>query len=70
MNRIVHIIKATGIAGAEQHLITMLPEFDKRSFDIYGRKIHYMKLVSLLFTTSFICHWLACVYYIVAEYEI
>ena len=35
MNRIVHIIKATGIAGAEQHLITMLPEFDKRSFDIY-----------------------------------
>ncbi len=34
MNRIVHIIKATGIAGAEQHLITMLPELDQRNFDI------------------------------------
>jgi len=35
VNRIVHIIKATGIAGAEQHLITMLPELDRQSFDIY-----------------------------------
>tara|TARA_B100000029_G_scaffold435252_1_gene449135 strand:- start:25280 stop:26470 length:1191 start_codon:yes stop_codon:yes gene_type:complete len=34
VNRIVHIIKATGIAGAEQHLITMLPELDQRNFDI------------------------------------
>ena len=34
MNRITHIIKATGIAGAERHLITMLPELDSQSFDI------------------------------------
>jgi glycosyltransferase involved in cell wall biosynthesis len=35
VNRIVHIIKATGIAGAEQHLITMLPELDRQSFDVF-----------------------------------
>ena len=35
MNRITHIIKATGISGAERHLITMLPELDSESFDIY-----------------------------------
>ena len=34
MNRITHIIKTTGIAGAERHLITMLPELDNQSFDI------------------------------------
>ena len=34
MNRITHIIKTTGIAGAERHLITMLPELDSQSFDI------------------------------------
>jgi len=34
VNRITHIIKATGIAGAERHLITMLPELDSQSFDI------------------------------------
>jgi glycosyltransferase involved in cell wall biosynthesis len=34
VKRITHIIKATGIAGAERHLITMLPELDRQSFDI------------------------------------
>ena len=34
MKRITHIIKATGIAGAERHLITMLPELDRQRFDI------------------------------------
>ena len=34
MKRIAHIIKATGIAGAERHLITMLPELDRQIFDI------------------------------------
>jgi glycosyltransferase involved in cell wall biosynthesis len=34
VKRIAHIIKATGIAGAERHLITMLPELDRQGFDI------------------------------------
>ena len=34
MNRVVHIIKATGIAGAENHLLTLLPALDRDRFDV------------------------------------
>ena len=35
MIRIVHIIKATGVvAGAEKHLLSLLPAMDRRQFDI------------------------------------
>ncbi|MDP6792909.1 MAG: glycosyltransferase [Anaerolineales bacterium] len=34
MTRLVHIIKATGIAGAEQHLLTLLPALDRERFEI------------------------------------
>ena len=34
ITKIIHIIKVTGIAGAERHLITMLPKLDKEKFDI------------------------------------
>ena len=33
MNRVVHIIKATGIAGAENHLLALLPALDKDRFE-------------------------------------
>ena len=32
MNRVVHIIKATGIAGAEKHLLTLLPALNRERF--------------------------------------
>ncbi len=31
MNRVVHIIKATGIAGAEKHLLTLLPALNREN---------------------------------------
>ncbi len=34
MNRVVHIIKATGIAGAEKHLLTLLPALDRERFEV------------------------------------
>lgn len=33
MNRVVHIIKATGIAGAENHLLALLPALDRDRFE-------------------------------------
>ena len=35
MNRVVHIIKATGIAGAEKHLLTLLPALERENLDIH-----------------------------------
>lgn len=35
MNRVVHIIKATGIAGAEKHLLTLLPALDRERFEMH-----------------------------------
>ncbi|MDL1900863.1 hypothetical protein FBR02_08845, partial [Anaerolineae bacterium CFX9] len=32
--RVVHIIKATGIAGAERHLLTLLPGLRQHHFDV------------------------------------
>ncbi|MDP6792622.1 MAG: glycosyltransferase, partial [Anaerolineales bacterium] len=33
MNRVLHIIKATGIAGAENHLLALLPALDRDRFE-------------------------------------
>ena len=33
MNRVLHIIKATGIAGAEKHLLSLLPALDRERFE-------------------------------------
>ncbi len=32
--RVLHILKATGIAGAENHLLTLLPELDPEKFQV------------------------------------
>ena len=34
MNRVVHIIKATGIAGAEKHLLTLLPALNRECLEV------------------------------------
>ncbi|MFH1612938.1 MAG: glycosyltransferase family 4 protein [bacterium] len=34
MKKILHIIKITGISGAEKHLLSLLPELDKKKYDI------------------------------------
>ena len=32
--RVIHILKATGVAGAENHLLTLLPELDPEQFHV------------------------------------